>query len=128
MGGSEFLALFDFISRATVVSQVSVVRPWSVNSGFSETTAWIQVKFYGQLPVLPISIRFLNVFFSEFQIFNFYDFFYSFSLKWDPMGEKVINVLAIYQKICGTLKFLLTQNHMGLEISKRYSSYNFDPI
>ncbi len=26
------------------------------------------------------------------------------------------------------MKFLLTQNHMGLEISKRYASYSFHPI
>ena len=27
----------------------------------------------------------------------------------------------------GALKLLLTQDHMGLEISKRYSSYSFHP-
>ncbi len=36
-----------FCQQATVVAQVSVVRPSSVNSGFSEVAAWIQVKFYG---------------------------------------------------------------------------------
>ena len=28
----------------------------------------------------------------------------------------------------GTLTILLSQDHMGLEISKPYSSYSFDPI
>ena len=32
------------------------------------------------------------------------------------------------KKKYGTLKFLVTQNHMGLEISKRYSSVSFHPI
>ncbi len=36
--------LLDFVSRATVVAQVTVVCP-SINSGFSETAAWIQAKF-----------------------------------------------------------------------------------
>ncbi len=36
--------------------------------------------------------------------------------------------LAKLKTFYGTLKFLLTQDHMGLEISKRYSSYSFYPI
>ncbi len=42
--------------------------------------------------------------------------------------------LQLFLAICQNLKplwhveILLTQNHMGLEISKRYSSYNFHPI
>ncbi len=31
-------------------------------------------------------------------------------------------------KIYDALKLLLTQDHTGLEISKSYSSYTFDPI
>ncbi len=47
--GILFLALLDFVRRATVVAQASVVRCLSVNSGFSETAAWIQAKFCGKL-------------------------------------------------------------------------------
>ncbi len=38
--------------------------------------------------------------------------------------------LAIFQNLefYGTLNFLLAQKRMGLEISKRYSSYSFHPI
>ncbi len=34
-----------------------------------------------------------------------------------------MDILVIFQKlnICGTLKFLKTQDHMGLEISKQYT-------
>ena len=32
------------------------------------------------------------------------------------------------KKCYGTLKFLLTQDHMRLEISKRHASYSFDLI
>ncbi len=39
-----FLALLGFVIRATAVAQASVVRPSSVNSGFSETAVWIQKK------------------------------------------------------------------------------------
>ncbi len=45
----------------------SVVRP-SANSGFSETGAWIQVKFCGQLLIHYISRSLF------FQFSNFYDF------------------------------------------------------
>ncbi len=84
-----FLALLDFVSRATVMAQASVVRPSvrrpSVNSSFSETAAWIQTKFYGQLPIHHISRPFFFVF-CFFKIFNFqifaflifYDFFFVF--------------------------------------------------
>ncbi len=61
-----FLALLDFVSRATVMAQASVVHP-SVNSSFSETAAWVQTKFYGKLPIHHIS----RPFFSFFKIFNF---------------------------------------------------------
>ena len=44
---------------------------------------------------------------------------------------RVIIALVIYQKLTfyGTLTFLLTQDqdHIGLEISKRYSTYNLYP-
>ena len=35
-----FLALFDFVSRATLVAQTSADRPSSVNSDFSKTAAY----------------------------------------------------------------------------------------
>ncbi len=52
-----FLALLDFVSRATVMAQsslvhhLSVVHPLSDFSDFLETAAWIQARFYGQLPI-----------------------------------------------------------------------------
>ena len=39
------LALLDFLSRVTYVAQASVCP--SINSGFSETAAWMQAKFHG---------------------------------------------------------------------------------
>ncbi len=89
-----------------------------------------------------------------FQIFNFnffYDFFFVF-VNMGPYGSKIFKTLLLLhffiqsepnfmvnkavmgeykvmeEKFCGTLKFLLTQDYMGLEISKRYSSYSFYPI
>ncbi len=40
------------------------------------------------------------------------------------IGEYGLLLLAIYQKLI----FLLAQDHMGLEISKDYSSYSFHPM
>ena len=42
-----FLALLDFV--------VAQIRRQAVNSGFSETDAWIQAKFCGKLPIHHIS-------------------------------------------------------------------------
>ncbi len=64
-----FLALLDFVSRATVMAQASVICPF-VNSGFSETAAWIQTKFCGQLHIHYIS----RPCFSFRKIFNFHIF------------------------------------------------------
>ena len=77
-----FLALLDFVSRATVVAQASVVRP-SVNSGFSETVAWIQAKFCGKLPIRHISG--LSFFFLFSKVLNFYVFF--FFVNMGPYGS-----------------------------------------
>ena len=71
------------------------VRRLFVISGFSEIAAWIQAKFCAQLPIHHIPRPFF-LFFQNFQFLNV-----TFSLTWDPMGEK---------------------------ISKRYSSYNFHLI
>ncbi len=54
-----FLALLHCISRATVMAPASVVRP-SVNLSFSETAAWIRVKFYGKLHIRHISRPFFS--------------------------------------------------------------------
>ncbi len=72
----SFLALLDFVSRATVVAQASVVHP-SVNSGLSESATWIQAKFCGKLPTCHISRPFCFSFFFIFssKFSNFYDFF-----------------------------------------------------
>ncbi len=54
----------------------SVFRPSVRKSGFSETAAWIQTKFYGKLPIHHISRPFFCCFyFLNFQFSNRYDFF-----------------------------------------------------
>ncbi len=82
-----FLALLDFVSRATVMAQASV-RP-SVNSSFSETAAWIQAKFYGKLPIHHISRPIFVCFFKIFIFKIFMIFFFIFINIWDPMGAKI---------------------------------------
>ncbi len=49
-----FLALLVF-TQQSYCHGAGVRRPSSVNSGFSETAAWIQTKFYGKLPIHYIS-------------------------------------------------------------------------
>ncbi len=61
---SFFLAVLDFVSKATVMAQasvdcLSVLYIQMIYSGFSETAAGIQVKFCGQLPIHHISRPFL---------------------------------------------------------------------
>ncbi len=95
-----FLALLVFTQQSYCRS-AGFRRP-SVNKGFSETATWIGTKFYGKLPIHNISRPFFILFFfSNFSIFKFLPFFFSFSLTWDPMGAK---------------------------ISKRYSSLSFHSI
>ncbi len=74
-----------------------VHRP-SVNSGFSETAAWIQAKFCDVCFLFPtfFNFKFLRIFFV------------------------VVNMEPYY----GIWNFCQL-NHMGLEISKRYSSHSF---
>ena len=67
VGTVTVLALLDFVSRASVLAQASVVRPSSVNSGFSTTAFWIQAKFYGNY----LAAIFPDHFCPFFKIFNF---------------------------------------------------------
>ncbi len=125
------LALFDFVSRSTVVAQGSVFRKLRF---LGNRCIWIQAQFCGQLPH-HISKTFLFLI-QNFSIFNFFTIFVSFSLTWDSMGaniskryssfhpiwanlyeNKVVmgeyKVMGIWRsaknfKFCGTLKFLLT--------------------
>ncbi len=100
---SPFLALLDFVSRATVMAQASVVRrPSSVRPSVRPSVRRPSVrklKFLGNRCMDPGQIlweatyppylqTFFFVFFLNFQFSNFYDFF-SFSLTWDPMGAKI---------------------------------------
>ncbi len=107
-----FLLSFFYIVRLRILEcleglawprRPSFVRPSvrtsvksSVNSGFSETAAWIQVKFYGRLPIYHIS----SLLFSFCKIFSFH----------------ILTIL---------FSFSLTWNNIGAKISKRYSSYTF---
>ena len=121
-----------------------LVHPY-INSGFSETTSWIQANFYGKLPIHHISS--LLLFVSVFLFSNMYNFCFAFSLTLNPMGAKIskcylsqgfslisfintINMLVVVEyrwsapkyKFYGTWKFFLTH---GLEISKFYFYYSF---
>ncbi len=58
-----FLALLVFTQQSYCHG---AGNPSSVNSGFSETAAWIQIKFYGKLPIHHIS-RPLFFFFQNFK-------------------------------------------------------------
>ncbi len=70
-----FLALPDFVSRATVVAQASVFRHSSVNTVFSETASWIPAKFYDKLPISHIDLQTAFFVFQNFQCLHFYHFF-----------------------------------------------------
>ncbi len=74
--------------------------PSPVNSGFSETAAWIQGKFCGKLPIRHIS-RLYMFLFSKFLIFKFLQFFFVF-----------VN---------------MRPYDLGAKISKRYFSPSFGP-
>ena len=65
-----FLALLDFVSMS-YCHGAGVRRPSVRNSCFSETAAWIQPKFCGQLPLYHISRSFFFLLFFFFEIFNF---------------------------------------------------------
>ncbi len=122
------------VTRATVMAQASIVHPLS----FSETLTSIQAKFYGKLSISHISQPFLL--FSKFSLFTFSSFFFPFSLTWElkfkmlllplfyvqfminmlVMGECRLLHFCRFAKLnifYGTWKLLLTQDHMGLEIS-----------
>ncbi len=89
---SKFSNCYGFVAllnRAIVVAQASVVRPSSINSGFSETAAWIQAKFCGYLPLHHISRPLFSFVCHNFQFSNLYDFFFLFSLTWGRIGAKM---------------------------------------
>ena len=56
----------------------SSVRPLSVKSGFAETVAWTQAKFYGELPIHHIANY-------SFSLFNMY-----------PLGENFQNATPVF--------------------------------
>ncbi len=79
-----FLALLDFVSRATVMAQASVVRPSVVvNSSFSETAAWIQAKL-GHMRWKFISL-FISLFLAISQVLKILWHFEIFT--WESMGN-----------------------------------------
>ncbi len=120
---TSFLALLDFVSRATVVAQASVACASSVNCGFSETVHGSRPNFVESYLSIISSESFS--FIQNFHFSNFYDFFFIFAnmrphwsknfktlllpqfssdlsetLNKVVIGEyKVINVLAIWQTI-----------------------------
>ncbi len=71
----SFLALIVF-TQQRYCHGAGVRRP-SVNSGFSETPAWMQTKLYGKLPIHHISRSyFSSFFFSKFSVFKCLRFFF----------------------------------------------------
>ncbi len=105
-------------------------------------------NFVEKLPIRYISRPFF--FFSQNFWFQIFTIFFSFSLTWEPKFQKVTSptissdftqtlnmiVMGGYRlllfwrsaktyKLYGTLNFLLTEDHMGLEISKRYCATVF---
>ncbi len=81
------LAPLDFLSRATVVAQTSVIRP---------LTQLSQKPLHGSKPKFMesyLSTIFPDIYFlfSKFSLFT--QFFFSFSLTWDPMGAKFQNAI-----------------------------------
>ncbi len=97
-----FLALLVFTQQS--FCHGAGVRP-SVNSGFLETAAWIQTKFYGKLPIHHISRRFF-IFFQKFKFSNYHEFD-SFSLTWDPVGAKITKHYSSHKSLPNFLKLLL---------------------
>ncbi len=93
-----FYVLFSFgllNSRVTVIAMASfvrhpsvVVRP-SVEPVFSDAAKWINVKFWGKVPIHHISRPFF--FSSKYLIFDFCNDFSSFSLTWDHMDWEISN-------------------------------------
>ncbi len=135
------------------MAQASIVRP-SVNSGFSETLHESRPKFVESY-ISTISPFFF--FFQNFLIFKCLRFFFfSFSLTWEPKFQNATSptvsirfqpnfmtnmiIMGEYRLLLSffgdlpkvekfmALKFLLTQDHMGLGISKRNCSYSFHPM
>ncbi len=145
---NSFLALLIRVYTAELLSwrgRLSVRCP-SVNWGFSETTAWIQVNFMGYSHVSTIPSDPRHFFFQNFQFSKCLHFFFFF-VSTGSLGEwkfqnttpltvfiqfqpnfmismlvmmEAITFLPICQILWHFLKFFLTQDHMGLEMSKRY--------
>ncbi len=94
--------------RATVVTRASVVVVFIV---FSDTTEWINTKFWGQVPIHHISRTFFFFLFFKILIFLCFMIFLLllFSLTWDHMGEKISNDISseTTHQVC-SLKFLYT--------------------
>ena len=83
--------------RATIVTRASVVRPSvvrpSVKLVFPETVQQINATFGGKVPfhLCPDHFLLLLLFLKISHFLFFYDFFFSFSLTWDHMGEQTSN-------------------------------------
>ncbi len=88
----DFCFIIIIFSSACATTQqsdcrhVGIRRPSIVKPIFSEPVKQINAKFGGKVP-LTISIP--VIFFFEFKAFDFYIFFFSFSLTWDHMGKKL---------------------------------------
>ncbi len=79
-------------SRSAVMAQASVVRPSSINSGFSETAAWIQAKFEGS----SLSTILHIIFFQNFKVSIFLGLFFIF-VNIGPYGSKTVKTRLLLQ-------------------------------
>ncbi len=82
-----FFLFFNSVFTQQSYCRCAPVHHPSINSGFSETAAWIQTKFCGKVPIHHYrhhNDNLQTIFFSFFKILNFHIFFFSFSLTWDP--------------------------------------------
>ncbi len=81
--------------------------PSSVNSGFSETSTWIQTKFHGKLPICHISRKFYSFFFQNCNFSNFHIFFVFVNIG--PYGSQICKTVLLPQippEFCETSEFL----------------------
>ncbi len=153
-----YIALLDSVSRATVVARVSAVRPSSVSSGSQKPLHGLRPNFVGSYlcTISPENFLFGWLFVFKCSVSNVAFFYRQHGTLWrqkiqnatSPTVTVFVQYLPnfmINMLVVGKYKLLLfgdllkikfvwhfgtcgTQDHIVLEISKRYSPYGFHPI
>ncbi len=94
---TSFLALLDFVSRATVMAQASVVRrPSSVRKLKFLRNRCLDPDQILWEATYPPSLQTFLFFFQNFQFSNFYDFFFVF-VNMGPYGSTNFKTLLLLQ-------------------------------